>query len=378
VWRDHFLGDVASSPTMRVTFVLPSYPWRPSGGYRVVYEYSNGLAERGHEVAVVHTRRLTGGAPSVAVTDPARWLRRKAGWVRRQLFRPRLRWQPLDPRVSMLYVPEPTPRYLPNADAVFATVWETTEYVRKCPPQKGQKFHLVMDFYPWMAPREELERAWRWPLKKVSISRWLYEMIRRAGVPADDVTNIPIAVDHRRFRMTEPIAGRSKRIAMMYALAKYKAAEDGIRALEIAKQRHPDLEAVVFGPERWKPRGLPSWVVYRGHAPEMELVKIYNSSRLFVCSSAAEGFALPPAEAMACGCAVAATDCGGIREFAEHEINALLSPPLDPDSLANSIIRLLEQDELRCEIAEAGLKRIREFTWERSSEMLEAFIQRNA
>jgi glycosyltransferase involved in cell wall biosynthesis len=362
---------------MRITFILPSYPWRPSGGYRVVYEYANGLTRRGHQVTVVHTRRLTGGTAPVPVTDLARWLRRKAGWVRRHLFRPRLRWQPLDSGISLLYVPEPTPRYVPDGDAVFATVWETAEYVRELPPEKGQKFHLVMDFYPWMAPREELERTWRWPLKKVTISRWLYGMICQAGVSRDEVTNIPIAVDHQRFRMTNSIEARGKKIAMMYAFAKYKAAEDGIRVLEMARRQHPDLEAVVFGPEWRRPRGLPSWIAYRGHAPEIELVEIYNSSRLFVCSSAAEGFALPPAEAMACGCAVAATDCGGIREFAEHGVNALLSPPLNPEALAANVIRLLEEEDLRLEIARAGLRRIQEFTWERSSEMLDAFIRKN-
>lgn len=364
--------------SMRVTFILPSYPWRPSGGYRVVYEYANGLTRRGHQVSVLHTRKLTGGTPAVPMIDFARWLRRRLGRVRRQIFTPRARWAHVDPRVTMLYVPEPTPRYVPDADAVFATAWDTAEYVRKCPPEKGEKFHLVMDFYPWMASREELERTWRWPLKKVSISRWLYEMICQAGVARDDVTNIPIAVDHQRFRMTNSIEARGKKIAMMYAFAKYKAAEDGIRVLEMARRYHPDLEAAVFGPEWRRPRGLPSWIAYRGHAPEMELVEIYNSSQIFVCSSAAEGFALPPAEAMACGCAVAATDCGGIREFAEHEVNALLSPPLNPEALAASVIRLLDQEALRLEIARAGLRRIQEFTWERSSQMLEAFIKKSA
>src|SRR5574340_1119191 len=47
---------------MRVTFILNSFPRLPIGGYRVVYEYSNKLAELGHTVSIVHCRRV-GGLP---------------------------------------------------------------------------------------------------------------------------------------------------------------------------------------------------------------------------------------------------------------------------------------------------------------------------
>ncbi|MGH9344907.1 MAG: glycosyltransferase [Terriglobia bacterium] len=81
---------------------------------------------------------------------------------------------------------------------------------------------------------------------------------------------------------------------------------------------------------------------------------------------------------MACGCAVASTDCGGIREYALHEVNALLSPSRDPRSLAGSILRLLDDDDLRQRIAQSGHERIQEFTWERSTTLLENYIQDHA
>jgi glycosyltransferase involved in cell wall biosynthesis len=113
---------------------------------------------------------------------------------------------------------------------------------------------------------------------------------------------------------------------------------------------------------------------YLRNLPETALVEIYNRCRVFVCSSLAEGFALPPAEAMACGCAVAMTDCGGNRDYAEHGMTALLSPPGNPEALAKNILRLLADDSLRVGLAQAGYARIREFTWERSADLLEGFI----
>jgi len=88
----------------------------------------------------------------------------------------------------------------------------------------------------------------------------------------------------------------------------------------------------------------------------------------------AEGWHLPPAEAMACGCAVVSTDIGGVRDYAEHEKTALLSPPGDPEALTKNLLRLLEDDNLRIQLAKAGHKRIQEFTWDRSTDLLEQFL----
>ncbi len=50
---------------------------------------------------------------------------------------------------------------------------------------------------------------------------------------------------------------------------------------------------------------------------------------------------MPPMEAMACGCAIVATNSRGILEYAIHEENALLSEPKCPEKLAESLIRVL-------------------------------------
>lgn len=357
---------------MKVTFILPGYPWKPVGGYRVVYEYANRLVARGHDVAVVHSRRLPNWEPPPP-PNLYRCLRRKAGQLRNLILRPKVTWQPIDWRVRMLYVPEPTPRWVPDADVVFATAWQTAELVVKFPPEKGKKFYLVQDFDSYFGPKERLERTWREPMKKVTVSFWLYNKVLQTGVPRDEVVCIPNGIDHGRFRLINDIATRPKRIAMMYSPASYKAPEDGLRALEICKKEYKHLQAIVFGPVS-KPKGLPSWIDYRANVPEEQLIHIYNSSSIFLSSSIAEGFAFPPAEAMACGCAVVATDSGGIREYAEHEKTALLSPPKDPEALAINLLRLLRDDELRILLAKEGYERIRRFTWERSTDLLEQFL----
>jgi L-malate glycosyltransferase len=361
---------------MRVNFILPFSSSRPIGGLKVVYEYANQLVARGHVVSVIHPRFMRN-------IDSSRSSPRKfqsAAINARNVLAPRsgLRWQPLEKSVKILHVPEPTAHNVPDAEVTFATAWQTAEYVLAYPKEKGRKFYIVMDFDPWIAPKDVLEETWNWPLTKITISSWLYDKVRAAGCPAAGVTNIPIGVNFDQFQLLSDISNRPKRIAMLYSASKSKGSDDGLKALEKCKQSHSDLDVVLFGPTtRFRPSGLPEWADYRGNIPQQELTQLFNESRIFVCSSLAEGFALPPAEAMACGCAVVSTDCGGNREYATAEVNALLSPAGDSNALAENIERLLANDDLRVRLAETAHQTIQKFSWENSTDRLEEFLAAN-
>lgn len=356
---------------MKVTFVLPgNVPLSPIGGFRVVYEYANHLVLRGHRVAVVHKRPPQGTQGS----GLRGWMRRERASLHDRFRRPTVRWQHIDRRVRMLAVPELTERFIPDGDAVFATHWETASLILGYPRRKGAKFYLVQDFYPWFAPRKVLEETWAWPLNKVCVSRWLRQMVCASPSVGGGVVAIPNGTDCDRFILKNEISARPRQVAMMYSRSPYKTAGDGLAALREVVSAHPDVRAVCFGPYRSPSDSMPEWLGQFWGIPEAELVDLYNSSSVFLCSSAAEGFALPGAEAMACGCAVASTDCGGNRDYAEHGVTALLSPPGEPQALAKNLLRLLADDDLRTKIAIEGHKRIQAFTWERSTGLLEKYM----
>ena len=359
---------------MRVTFVLPFLARRPVGGVRVVYEYANRLVDRGHDVKVIHATRLRRfrlNAESRAIS----WAKGLAKRVVYPIVRPRPRWQSIHESVRLEYVPDLAAEFIPDGDAVFATAWKTADYVAGYPDCKGAKFYLVQHCGPWLGPTDQIEATWREPFLKVTVSGWLYKKVLAATGSDHDIVTIPVAVDHDIYRVRVPLRSRRKGVAMMWGGASFKTPEVGLEAISIAKEKHSDLDVAIFGTKAHRPKELPSWMQYRGGLSNAPLAQIYNESRLFVCSSAAEGFALPPAEAMACGCAVASTDCGGIREYAEHEVNALLSPAGDPKGLAANITRLLDDGELCERIALSGIERIRSFTWEHSTDLLEAVLQ---
>jgi glycosyltransferase involved in cell wall biosynthesis len=226
--------------------------------------------------------------------------------------------------------------------------------------------------WPQLEGREEA--LWRTGTDKIVIARWLYEKGLKLGVPADKLFYIPNGIDHKIYRILQPIENRPQRITMMYHPLVVKGAKEGIEALELARKKLPTLQAVLFGIFP-KPKKFPSWIAYHCNpSPEVLVSNIYNGSSVYLCPSWNEGFGLPAAEAMACGCAVVSTDNGGIRDFGDNEVTALLCAPRNPEALAKNIVRLLEDDALRMRLAKAGNERIRELTWERSADLLEKLL----
>lgn len=311
---------------MKITFVLPGHYARPIGSFTVIYEYANRMAARGHEVTVVHPLRWDWRAETIRLTKAELhpltklhlWLRRKIRLCVIPMPTPKANWYSADRSVRLLYVPEIKPSYLPDGDAIC---W----YGEDCPPEKGDQFVFIMGYGVFDKALEDA--LFRVPVPKIVIAPWLYQQALELGVPPDELTYIPPAIDHARYRLINPIEERPQRVAMLYSESQVKGSHDGIRALELAKQEVQQLRAVLFGVSP-RPQSLPSWIEYSYRAPLEELVdSIYNGSSIYLCPSWSEGWHLPPAEAMACGCAVVSTDIGGVRDYAEHAVTALLSPP---------------------------------------------------
>lgn len=356
---------------MRVTFLMPSYVWAPSGGYRVVCEYANRLAERGHNVTLVHPRRLRYVPPEELTTY--RWVRREILRARELFCEPHTTWQEIDKRVNLLFVPDSEARHIPDGDVIFATAWHTVASVIGCPSSKGEKCYFIQHYEIWQGPKELVDASWQAPLHKVVIAKWLKELGEE--MECEDLTYIPNAVNHRVHKVIRPIEDRPKKIAMMFSAEQFKGSADGIRALQIARQQSPNVKAVLFSTSR-RQTSVPEWVEYYRNPPQDFIVnEILNGSSIFLCPSLSEGWGLPGAEASACGCAVVSTDNGGAREYLEHGVTGLLSPPGNADLLAENLCLLLRNDGLRIRLAKAANSYVSRLRWERSTDLLEHFLR---
>jgi len=107
--------------------------------------------------------------------------------------------------------------------------------------------------------------------------------------------------------------------------------------------------------------GLKDHVCFLSRVPDQDLVLLYNAATVFVFPSLYEGFGLPVLEAMACGTPVVASNRTSIPEVAGNA--AELVDPLDEDAFAQVLVDVLTSPERQAALAEAGLRRARQFSW---------------
>jgi glycosyltransferase involved in cell wall biosynthesis len=263
-------------------------------------------------------------------------------------------------------------KWIPKGDVVIATAWPTAEWISQYSTDKGKRFYLIQHLETWYGSEEEVYATWKAPLKKIVIANWLLDVAKDLG---EEAVYIPNGLSADEFRLDTPPKGRDpKRIMMLYHNVDWKGSADGIEALLMAKMEEPEIRAILFGvPAR--PAFLPNWIDYY-QKPERHLLReLYNQAAIFVAPSWTEGWGLPPSEAMLCGAALVATDIGGHREFAFQEDTALISPAKEPRRLADNILRLVRDPEMRVRLATRGHEYIQQFTWERATEKLESTLR---
>jgi len=98
-----------------------------------------------------------------------------------------------------------------------------------------------------------------------------------------------------------------------------------------------DGELRVVGRPGWRGVELPANVTWLGGVSDEELAKLYRGARCFVYASLYEGFGIPVAEALACGCAVVTSRDSAMTEIARAD--AVYVDPTDVDSIRDGIAR---------------------------------------
>ncbi|GBF80255.1 glycosyltransferase family 4 protein [Aphanothece sacrum] len=115
-----------------------------------------------------------------------------------------------------------------------------------------------------------------------------------------------------------------------------------------------------------------SSVFFVGPVEQLDLVKYYQEADIFVFPSVwNEPFGIPLIEAMAMELPVVATYSGAFPEIVEEQKTGLLVERANPNALANAILQLLDNKNIRHTMGKAGRNKVvKQFTWEKISENL--------
>ena len=109
--------------------------------------------------------------------------------------------------------------------------------------------------------------------------------------------------------------------------------------------------------------GLGDRVRLIGSVGRYRLPSLLAGAELFAFPSRGEPFGIALLEAMAAGVPSVATDAGGVGEFARNEENSLLVAPDDADALAQGLLRLHGDAELRARVSAAGQATAAGLSW---------------
>lgn len=226
------------------------------------------------------------------------------------------------------------------------------------------------------AERRAIRRA-RWIS---TTSHWMVRQLRQ--VAGADAVIVPVGsgVDGAFFRV------RREEEPFLLCYGRMDMFQKGLDTLlhgfaRIAAQ-HPRLELRVAG------RGKDAEAVQRlaaelslgdrvrvllGVTPD-QVRALFGGALLMLMPSRLEGLPMAPAEAMAAGVPVIASDVGALAEVVQAPEAGVLVPPDDPEALASAAVRLLEQPERRAALSRAARAAAQRFSWDRVADDHLAFL----
>jgi glycosyltransferase involved in cell wall biosynthesis len=210
--------------------------------------------------------------------------------------------------------------------------------------------------------------------------RWLYRRARfvcvsqatAADIAAHGIPNGQIAVNYNGVELDAFSPGdKSPEPTLLFLgrLKRYKRIElllDAMAAL-------PRGTLHIAGDGDYRPaveqaiaeRGLAGRVHMHGPVDEPAKLKLLQSSWIHVTASECEGWGLTVTEAAACGTPTVAVSAGGLAEsVVDGETGVLVE---NAEEMARVIDALIDDDDARQRLGEAGLARTRGLTWDRTA-----------
>lgn len=154
--------------------------------------------------------------------------------------------------------------------------------------------------------------------------------------------------------------------------------------IKLRKENRIEEKLAIIGGKGWlwqpimekiEAAGLKESIVVLGYVEDCDLPAVYSGAVLLTLPALYEGFGLPPLEAMSCGTPVVVSNVSSMPEVVGDA--GVLVDPLNVNSIAGGLLKVLIDPELRAKMSAEGLKQAEKFDWSRTArrtlELLESF-----
>lgn len=333
-------------------FTFPILTLCKGGAQRMLAELANGLVDRGHEVMIL--------MPSSGVIEYP---------VQADIK-----------RIPNSY--ELKEQDYPKADVIVSNYYTLVNEAQKASlNQKGIHIRLSLCYEPTFLPEQELSfPSYHVTPHLLVLSKWHRDLIQlNHGITGKIV---PVGISKEFYNqkiksqnkvpnvtaiIRKPEGGFSWHREQEYLLNQFMVVRKAIPEVQLTLITPPNELYTSPALQSIKASGL---YTFRTPADDRELAYYYNQADIFVNSSTYDTASLPGLEAMKCGAALVTTYNGGNADYCIDGTNAFISYRYE-DRLSSDILKLLNQPNLRKELAKRGEEEASKWTWDRSVQAME-------
>lgn len=341
---------------MRINFIVPFK--RLSGGIKVAFLYANYLIEQGHDVKVY--------MPMVSYPGKGQSIPFRIKASISNTFKPE-HW--FDAKFELKKVLLIKPWNIRDADITIATAWQTAYDVKALPERCGKKVYLIQGYEIFGGPEEKVDGSYKLGLHSVTITQSLANLLKhKFNVDSTVVYN---GLDSNEFYAGEKEKHKIPTVMMLYHESAYKGTKEGIAIINHLKQKYPEMIVNMFG--RRKGNDIPAYANFLENPPREELMKMYQSSDIYLFTSQMEAWGLPVMEAMANKCAVIGFNIGAMAEVHTNE-NSIRIDEINYEKMEAAVEQLILHPERLSSMQKAAYETARKFEWNVQCKKFEDFL----
>lgn len=371
------------SQSLKIALYVNSYLPSIGGREVVVHHLAKALQILGHDVTVI---------------GPGGWWRHR----KMQTSYPLKRWAriPLLSKERSDYVHLCLHRWFKGFDVLHAHNTYVTGYVgalikqwQKLPlviTPHGEDIHVIPDINHGLRLNPELDRKIRFSVESAdyltAISDAVIDSSVDAGASVDKINLIPNGIDLTRFETPIDIDVRAKYgidpdakvILTVGNYVRRRGQEELVEAMQTVTKVHPKATLVVVGrgtevlQAQVDQLGLQDKVVITGAIVPTEVSgedvvgALYQTAQCYTSAGmaeGAEGLSLALLDAMAVGVPIVATRISGNQDVIVDNENGLLVEPGKPATLAEGLIRMLDDQALAERCGQRAQEDAQPYSW---------------
>jgi len=338
---------------MKIVFILPGCGM--SGGVKSTAVIANKLIDRGHDVRILYLK------VPVTIRGLFKFIWLKSAYKNNSDGLKKFKGR-IDTFNDIL-----TCSFDEKEVIVGVGMWASSQ-LALLKSISNPKLQYIHGMTPW--DTELMEKALRLPIPKVVVSFFLKPFVE--SFEGGKVLGVvPNWIDQQEYFSSVNETQRNG-IGMIYSSHPVKDPQTILAVLEKLSKNRFNVPRRIFGADR-RHRQIPKNSYLR--LPSVEKAReIYSRSLVWIVASRSEGFSLPVLEAMACGCVVVATKCGGPEDIIEHGVDGFLVDVGNVEQICKYVELLINNESLRRTICSNAADKVRKFTWEKSIDKLEEIL----